>query len=138
MDEFIWQKAYGIDDAIIDQEHRRLFELANQVLRLPPGGQDVQAVRGAVVALYDYVKTHFAHEEAYMREINYPGLTIHRVLHETIIHEMNMMMRECTQLDSLVYRLKRLMKKWVIEHIQQADRQIGDFLRQQSREGGNP
>lgn len=132
MDEFAWEERYSINDDAIDQEHRHLFALANQVLCFRASGERLEAVRGAMVALYEYVKTHFAHEEQYMQEVGYPGLPAHRVLHETIIHEMNEIMRESPQLDTLVYKLKRLMKTWVVHHILEADRQIGDFLRQRT------
>lgn len=132
MDDFVWQKGYSIGEAAIDQEHQHLLELANEVVRFRSSGERLERVREALVALYDYVKTHFAHEEEYMAQVRYPGLPAHRVLHEAIIHEMNVMMRESPQLDTLVYKLKRLMKSWVLDHIQQADRQIGDFLRQRA------
>jgi len=132
MDDFAWQKSYSIDDDVVDQEHRHLLALANRVVRFRASGERLETVRGAVVALCDYVKTHFADEEEHMAQIGYPGLPAHRVLHESIIHEMNEILRGSGDLDVLVYKLKRLMKSWVLEHIQQADRQIGDFLRQKA------
>lgn len=138
MDDFVWQDAYRIGNEHIDQEHRHLLELANRVVRFRASGERLETVRDAVLALYDYVKTHFAHEEQYMHEIAYPGLPVHRVLHETIIHEMNVMMRESPQLDSLVYKLKRLVKTWVLDHIQEADSQIGEFLRQRGGTAADP
>lgn len=130
MDEFVWRDAYRIDNETIDTEHRHLLELANQVIRFRASGERLEAVRQAVVALYNYIKTHFAHEEACMAQAAYPGLPAHRVLHEAIIYEMNEILRGSTEIDVLVYKLKRLMQSWVIDHIQEADRQIGDFLRQ--------
>lgn len=129
MDDFIWQDAYSIGNETIDAEHRHLLELANQVARFRVSDEPLETVRSAVVALYDYVQTHFAHEEAYMKAAGYPGLPAHRMLHEAIVHEMNTIMHESPQLDTLVYNLKRLIKNWVTGHVQQADRQIGDFVR---------
>ncbi|MEW6594586.1 MAG: hemerythrin family protein [Thermodesulfobacteriota bacterium] len=132
MDEFTWKDAYSVDNATIDQEHRHLFAMANQVFRFRSRGERLERVREAVVALCDYIKNHFLHEEAFMAEAGYPGLPAHRVLHEAIIHEMNETLRTSNDLDLLVYKLKRLMLSWVIEHIQEADRHIGLFLRRQS------
>lgn len=132
MDVFVWQDSYSADDETIDQEHRHLLGLACTMVRFRASGERLENVRGAVVALCDYVRTHFIHEEEHMAQINYPGLPAHRVLHAAIIHEMNEILRNSANLDLLVYKLKRLLKSWVLGHIQEADRQIGNFLRQRS------
>ena len=138
MADFDWQQAYSIGNDLIDREHQHLLVLANKVVEFRPSGERVENVREAILALCEYVKTHFANEEAYMQQVGFPKLTAHKVLHEAIIHEVNTILKESPGLDSLVYKLKRLMKNWVIEHIKQADSQIGDFLRSQPTGSQSP
>lgn len=131
MDDFTWQDAYHIGNETIDTEHRHLLELASRVVRFRCRGERLERVREAIVALCDYIKIHFTHEETCMAEAGYPGLPAHRVLHAAIVHEMNAILRSSgSDLDQLVHKLKRLMQSWVLDHIQEADRQIGEFLRQ--------
>ncbi|MGV1100553.1 bacteriohemerythrin [Thiovibrio sp. JS02] len=137
MADFAWQDALSIGNEMIDQEHRRLIALANEVLRFANRGEGIERIKQAVVALYAYVNTHFRHEEEYMASIGYPQLAEHRILHQDIIHEMNTIMKHSGNLDALSYKLKRLMHVWVLEHIGTEDRKIAPPRRTEGAAGGD-
>ncbi len=124
MSEFIWNAKYSIGNSMIDAEHQRLIELANDVAAFSSSGEKLVRIKGAIVALYDYVKTHFQHEEEYMLQLGYPQYEEHKKLHEGIIAEMNGIMKHSGNLDTLVYKFKRLMNAWVLEHILTEDSRI--------------
>ena len=71
--EFTKEYHTGID--FIDEEHAKLFEIANRAYDLLTN-QFVTDKYDAIVAvleeLKDYTKYHFNHEEEYMKSINYP------------------------------------------------------------------
>ena len=60
----------------IDEEHEGLFALIAEAQdMLSESDTDVRAVATEVVKrLRDYAATHFAHEEAYMRQLGDPEL----------------------------------------------------------------
>ncbi|OGQ88808.1 MAG: hypothetical protein A2512_04210 [Deltaproteobacteria bacterium RIFOXYD12_FULL_56_24] len=124
MEEFVWRDKYSIGNAQIDAEHLRLVELAGVVATLADSGEQMARIKEAVVALYDYVKTHFQHEEEYMLQLGYPRYEEHKKLHQEIIAEMNAIMKHSGNLDVLVYKFKRLMHSWVLEHILTEDSRI--------------
>ncbi|MCX5863815.1 MAG: hemerythrin family protein [Deltaproteobacteria bacterium] len=124
MGEFAWSAKYSIDNAQIDAEHQRLIELANDVATFAGSGEKLPRIKGAIIALYDYVKTHFQHEEEYMLQLGYLQYEEHKKLHEGIIAEMNAIMKHSGNLDTLVYKFKRLMNAWVLEHILTEDSRI--------------
>ncbi len=124
MGEFCWDDKYSIGNAQIDAEHQRLVELAANIATLTNRGEKVARVKEAIVALYDYVKTHFRHEEEYMLQLGYPRYEEHKKLHEGIVAEMNTIMKHSGNLDALVYKFKRLMHAWVLEHILSEDSRI--------------
>ena len=124
MGEFVWSAKYSIGNAQIDAEHQRLIELANDVATFAGSGEKLLRIKGAIVALYDYVKIHFQHEEEYMLQLGYPQYEEHQKLHEGIIAEMNAIMKHSGNLDMLVYKFKRLMNAWVLEHILTEDSRI--------------
>jgi len=124
MSEFAWSAKYSIGNAEIDAEHQRLIELANVVATFAGSGEKLPRIKGAIVALYDYVKIHFHHEEEYMLQLGYLQYEEHKKLHEDIIAEMNGIMKHSGNLDTLVYKFKRLMHGWVIEHIIHEDMKI--------------
>ncbi|MFH1020990.1 MAG: hemerythrin family protein [Pseudomonadota bacterium] len=124
MGEFVWSDKYSIGNAEIDAEHQRLVELANDITSFAASGENLKRVKGDIVALYDYAKTHFRHEEEYMVQLDYPQYEDHKKLHEQIIAEMNAIMKHSGNLDALVYKFKRLMHVWVLEHILAEDSRI--------------
>ena len=70
--EFTDDYLTGIE--LIDKEHEHLFEIANETYDLLKN-EFVTDKYDRIVALLeelkDYTKTHFAHEEEYMKSINY-------------------------------------------------------------------
>ena len=42
-------------------------------------------IKDILTRLYDYMKTHFKHEEEYIQQINYPAFKEHKKLHSEII-----------------------------------------------------
>ena len=131
MSEFVWSAKYSIGNAEIDAEHQRLIELANDVASLAANNEKLARIKQDIVALYDYVKTHFQHEEEYMLELGYPQYEEHKKLHEGIIAEMNTIMKHSGNLDVLVYKFKRLMNAWVLEHILHEDSRIAPPKKQE-------
>lgn len=130
MTEFTWKDEYSLGNAQIDAEHQRLLELANAVATLANSGEQMTRIKENIVALYDYVKTHFQHEEEYMLQLGYPQYEEHKKLHEGIIAEMNTIMKHSGNLDALVYKFKRLMHVWVLEHILIEDSRIAQAKKQ--------
>ncbi len=130
MTEFTWKDEYSLGNAQIDAEHQRLLELANAVATLANSGEQMARIKENIVALYDYVKTHFQHEEEYMLQLGYPQYEEHKKLHGGIIAEMNTIMKHSGNLDMLVYKFKRLMHVWVLEHILTEDSRIAQAKKQ--------
>ena len=137
MGEFVWNAKYSIGNAQIDAEHQKLIELANNISTFSSNGEPLPRIKGAIVALYDYVKTHFQHEEEYMVRLGYPQYEEHKKLHEAIIAEMNTIMKHSGNLDALVYKFKRLMNTWVLEHILTEDSRIATGIKPQEPAGSH-
>ena len=128
MQKFEWKDTYCIGNDQVDKEHQKLVSLANLVLSLSASGESAEIIRKAVLTLYDYTKTHFAHEEQLMEEIHYEHLEEHRTIHSNIVAEMNRIMKETKSLPDLIQKLKTLMATWVIDHIVEQDTKIGRAL----------
>ena len=119
----------GIDQ--VDQEHRRLFEIAGRVYDslAAEGDAAIDAARSAVAELLDYTTTHFANEEKLMVAAGYPGLETHRALHGNLIaqaREMDMR-AEFGELHVPI-ELNRLIYNWLVDHIMDNDKKFGAFV----------
>ena len=124
LSEFAWHANYSIGNAQIDAEHQGLVRLANDIATFASHGEKVARVRRDILALYDHMKIHFQHEEAYMLQLGYPRYEKHKKMHEKLLAAMNAIMKHSDNLDALVYKLKQLMHAWVRGHILLEDRRI--------------
>ena len=83
MYEFLDDYVTGIES--IDDEHRRLFEIADETYRLSKEEflvDKYDQVRHILGELKDYALLHFEHEEAYMESINYKKMFMQKVQHD--------------------------------------------------------
>lgn len=83
MNTIVWNKRYELGVDFIDKEHKQLFSTINKLLALSQEeGKGEWACREGVKYLKNHTLEHFAHEEAYMRSINYSDYEVHKHLHD--------------------------------------------------------
>ncbi len=126
---FQWKEDYRIDGGSIDDEHRQLLALANDVLSIVDPRRQVEEVKEAVKGLYMYMEVHFGNEEKIQQEIGFPDHQRHVQLHKTIVIDMNQLMKNCDDLGDFVVRLRYAMIDWVVQHILDEDTKIRDHMR---------
>ncbi len=69
-----WKDAYGVGNELLDDQHRQLIELVNQL----GGDGDLAEV---LDGLGRYAETHFETEEGLLEAAGYPDLEEHRKYH---------------------------------------------------------
>ena len=127
--EFTKDYYTGID--FIDEEHAKLFEIANRAYDLLTN-QFVTDKYDAIVAvleeLKDYTKYHFNHEEEYMKSINYPKRFSQLHQHTQFINKLesyNLKEIDVNQQEGLLEILDFL-ALWLQSHIKGMDKKIGE------------
>lgn len=127
--EFTKDYHTGID--FIDEEHAKLFEIANRAYDLLTN-QFVTDKYDAIVAvleeLRDYTKYHFNHEEEYMKSINYSKRFSQLHQHTQFISKLesyNLKEIDVNQQEGLLEILDFL-ALWLQSHIKGMDKKIGE------------
>lgn len=130
--EFTKEYHTGID--FIDEEHAKLFEIANRAYDLLTN-QFVTDKYDAIVAvleeLRDYTKYHFNHEEEYMKSINYPKRFSQLHQHTQFINKLesyNLKEIDVNQQEGLLEILDFL-ALWLQGHIKGMDKKIGEAVK---------
>jgi len=131
-----WDVSYCIGNEELDEEHKKLFDLANRVLNINNPLMDSEKVRGAVLELYDYMRYHFEHEEKYMASISYAGLDDHKEIHQSLVGEINILLKKSKNFIDLENNLIELMQKWVLTHIIEEDTKIVNSQAKAETDGG--
>ncbi len=120
-----WDDKYSIHNFMIDEQHKKLFELANIAYNMIGKQTDNAEIKKILVALFDYMKTHFKDEETYMESINFPLLNAHREHHREIVSEMTLLIRNMKY--DFKQQLAIITEQWLVKHIIQEDMRIGEY-----------
>lgn len=117
--------------SFVDEEHKKLFDIANTVYDLLidefiPDKYDY--IMGIVNELKEYAQYHFKHEEEYMSGIKYKKFLSHKVEHDEFIERINEYDADIVdekQRESLL-ELLEFLTNWLVEHILKQDKQFAE------------
>lgn len=123
-----WKSCYSLGNNKIDNQHKELFNIANELLEISDPQHDKVKMKVVLHRLGEYVKKHFKDEEKLMQEIAYPKFEEHEKIHQEIIQEINSVIRDSHNLVELSLRLHGLINAWLMEHIIDEDLQIKEWL----------
>lgn len=120
-----------VDGGQIDEQHKHLLDIANKILSMNSQNLDIEKLKTAISELFKYVQEHFNDEEALMLKIGYPEYEEHQRLHAEIIDDMYHHLTTPERIESILANFRRLVTRWIIDHILNEDRKIHTFMVQQ-------
>ena len=122
----------GID--LIDQEHKQLFDYANEAYELlqeeftPDKYDKIDAI---LEKLRDYTVKHFSDEEAYMESIQYKKIFTQKIQHQEFINKLDEFIDQHekdegdqAEQDAQIMDILNYLTDWLINHILHVDGQI--------------
>ena len=121
-----WKDIYSVNNDLIDKEHKQLFDIAQEAFLYVEEKDKTKKIKEILTDLYDYMKTHFTHEEKFMTEINYPKIEEHKKLHREIISKINDFVKQLPtmEISSFEKELAKIIDIALVHHIIQEDRKI--------------
>jgi len=124
-----WKPEYSVGIDSIDQQHRKLLNLINNLQTAVNYKTGADFEREALDELVDYTKTHFSYEEGLMETHGYPDFSTHRAEHGLMIARVEQVLSEYQQdEDSAMQNAIDFLKDWLIRHINGTDKQYSKFL----------
>ena len=64
-----WKKEYTVGIKKLDNQHKEIIKILNQIFKLQEKGKDEKEIERILGNLQDYIKEHFRTEEEYMLSI---------------------------------------------------------------------
>jgi len=121
-----WKPFYSVGDAALDNEHKRLLGIVNDLYVAIQMGHEPKRVQEVVERLAEYTMSHFDHEERVMRGCGYPNFEAHKAMHD----EMRRRALEFqANPDALTeHDLLQFVKNWWVRHIQNQDKAYSPYL----------
>ena len=130
-----WKSSLETGDPLVDAEHREIFALVNRLHDSIVQCHE-RAMQDDILALIvEKARAHFAHEEALMRSIRYPGLLDQRRMHKEFVAETGRLAAQYQSGEKrLPINLAMFLHQWLVTHMRVEDRKIGEFIRARAAE----
>jgi hemerythrin len=124
-----WSQEYEVGVALIDQQHQKLFEIANRAYELLTDEwrtdkyDDIIAI---LEELRDYALFHFNTEEEYMISSGYRRFLSHKVEHDDFKEELSTVDLYKLDADQNAYlsNILDFVVTWIENHILKVDKRI--------------
>ncbi len=123
-----WSDDLSVGVDVLDQHHKRLFALVEEI---PPASESgLDAVAKVLAELTDYVHYHFAEEEGMMEQSGFPFLDLHRHSHQTIALRVADMAAslQSDNFKRVAEELRLFLTGWLIHHIEIEDFEYRPYL----------
>ena len=125
----LWQDNLNTGIQVIDDQHRRIVEMINQLEAARQSGSQVAIVE-VLDELVDYTLSHFAFEEALMEEAGYPFCAAHKRVHEVFTKRVSEYRMRFQAGEDVVDELKSMLSRWLFNHIRNDDKAYSEQVRQ--------
>ncbi len=129
MAEIKWNDRFNLDVEEIDKAHQKLFTIVNKLIAFTENPEKQQhACKEGIKYFKNYAVKHFAEEEAYMQEIAYAGLPMHKSLHDNLRDKTLSALEEELEAENysveVVQHFIGICVGWLTGHIMVEDRAI--------------
>lgn len=137
-DPFAFTSKYRTGITLIDDEHRRLFEIikeTNDLIHEEFLHDKYDEIVRLINELRAYTEFHFSDEEALMERIQYPGLDAQKRAHSAFIERLvEIDLNDLDEMDDhqqeYLLDLIRFLLDWLTNHILACDCKIGEYMRE--------
>ncbi|MDR1909915.1 MAG: bacteriohemerythrin [Spirochaetaceae bacterium] len=127
-----WSQTFSVGIKIIDDQHRELLELTNDMFRHCVGEEKAEReyFEKVIHDAVDYVKIHFATEEKIMLKTGYAGYAEHKREHESFVLNVVEQIQAYNAGKPLVLNtFTRFLKEWILTHIAVSDKRYFEHFK---------
>lgn len=136
---FEWADDLVIDNGPIDDDHRHLVDLVNQLHTATTEGRGIEIVDGILDNLIAYTKGHLQREESLMASLQFPQLAQHKVYHDRFTERIDGLKQKYDAGSiTVAAQLSTVLRDWLSLHIRRSDKEIKYFLDQQAKAQRRP
>jgi hemerythrin len=133
MSLFKWEDKFLVGHSDIDAQHKRLFQLADELHTAMAAGKAQAKVSETLNSLIAYTKLHFANEERLMMTNKYPDYQAHKEQHDKLTAQVVEFQREfAAGRTILTIDLMQFLKNWLAHHIGKTDQKVAEFLKKKA------
>jgi len=129
MNKIEWKSTYELGIQLIDDQHKKLIDIINDVYEAQKAGTSKEMIHKALADLLEYTKYHFDAEEDLLKQHHYHEVDEHIKEHDEFVRKIKSFLND-SKSGNLVLSLKTIdyLKDWTINHILGTDKEYGEFI----------
>jgi hemerythrin-like metal-binding protein len=127
---FEWADDLVIDNGPIDQDHRQLVDLVNELHTATSQGCGQGVVARILDDLIRYTQDHLQREEQLMASLDFPRLAQHKIGHDSFMDEIHDLRKKYDAGSiTVASQLSTVLRDWLSLHIRRNDKELLTFLK---------
>lgn len=126
---FEWADDMVIDNGPIDEDHKKLVNLVNELHTATSVGRGQEVIEAVMSELITYTKDHLLREEQAMAALKFPNLERHKEGHHQFTERLNKLQSQYEAGSiTVASQLSSVLRDWLSLHIRRSDKEIKVFL----------
>ncbi len=133
----VWNDKLLVGVEVIDQQHKELVELINNMINSILRGEGRETLSQAIAFLETYVSKHFSTEEVIMTDTGYPEYALHAGQHILFVERFHILKDRFDSegiTSELILDLNRHLVQWFVNHILGTDKRLGEYIAKKTME----
>lgn len=124
-----WKDDYSVKVVEIDKQHMKLIDLINELHDAMKNGKTKEALKEILNELTAYSISHFATEEKYFEQFQYPETVRHKKEHSDFVSRVVDFQNKFAEGKVLLsIQILDFLKNWLLSHIQGTDKKYTSFM----------
>lgn len=124
-----WSPEYSVNVTQMDEQHKNLVRMINELDESISSGTDKEAVKQVLDELLDYTAYHFVSEEKLLENHGYLGLRQQKKEHETLTWRvLDLRSRYESGEGVEAKEVLDFLTEWLRSHLLHTDKEYGPFL----------
>ena len=128
---FKWNNTFSVGVASIDEQHKILINMINDFYDNLKNRSNNENISILINEMKNYAQFHFALEEKYMTQFNYPEVVLHKEQHDYFDNKVEELEEKFNK-DTLIisFEITSFLKEWLKNHILVEDKKYTVFFNQ--------
>ena len=129
MSHIAWDEKYSVNIQVIDEQHKKIIEVLGKLFDEMGKKKSREILKAILDQIIWYAGEHFATEEIFMKQYNFPGYEEHKKEHEAFKEKVAVFQKDfAAEKEALSMNMVRFLTDWLDHHILEIDKQYGPFL----------
>jgi len=129
LSHIVWDEKYSVHIEVIDEQHKHLFEVLDRLFDGMGKGTTREVLGVTLGELIQYAGEHFATEEIFMTQYDFPGYAKHKKEHEAFKLNVAAFQKDFNAGKAMLSaEVIDFLTGWLDHHILKIDQQYSSFL----------